>query len=298
LTFKSTEIIPTFGGVVVVWKNTTRTDLSVFLMVDSLGTLVEKGMVFSSLASVRRTFRGFDNVETTFAVRYEDKWGNVSDTFYFTGTPLFEIEIPKPWIDIRALIPYDNTSVNSATYAFEKIWSGIIGNNRYLSAMGSAGSSVTFDFGQLAKLSRMAIWPYPDRNRPAADAIYQQVNVLEFEMWGTALSPSELPVADRPYWLHPFSSAQQGQKLPDHTFMDDWEYLGRHAVTRLDLLGATDDEIFAQGEAGHQFDISDLCGPVRIIRFFPIATFGGSPPPNNYWQICELGFWGELVNNP
>ncbi len=293
---KTTDIYPTFGGIIVSWENASRTELGVRLMVDSLGTLIEKEMYFSSRNSEKHPFRGFESIETSFVLTYEDKWGNISDTVYYVGTPFFEVEVPKPWTDVRAMIPFDNVTSMWDSYLFSFIWDGSAASEmtRWITESGSKGSSFTFDLRQVVKLSRMTMWPYVEQGRGVPEGIYGQIHILEFEMWGTkALDPSKLPPADTTYWLHPIYAAKTNQVLPSHTFMDDWVYLGRHAVTRLDLMGVSDDDIFAAGYAGHQFDIPIECEPVRYIRFFPIATLTSSPPANNFWQVPELSFYGD-----
>ncbi len=292
---RSTDITIGFGGIVASWENKSNTELMVRLMTIEGKELVDKDIYFSSRPSEKHAFRGFEDVETTFILTYEDKWGNISDPVLFTGTPLFEAEVAKPWVDMRTMFPYDNAT-DLPGFPFSTIWDGSTGLwNRYLSNYGSAGSSFSFDLGQAVKLSRMIMWPRhldPIGLTNTIDAVYMQVHILEFEMWGTkTLDMSKL--GDLPYWLHRFSAAQTGQELPDHTFMDDWVYLGRYAVERLDLQGASPEDIQTQAIAGHHFDIPLECEPVRYIRFFPIATWDGSPPPNNYWQIGELSFFGD-----
>ena len=290
LTYHSTTIVPAFGGILVSWENLSKTELGVRLMVDSAGTMIEKELYFSSIEFEKHPFRGYESIETTFVLRYEDKWGNVSEPIRFTGTPLFETEIEKPWTDMRAMIPYDNISEEGSTYAFSKIWDNAIGNsNSYLNVSGTAGSSMTFDLGKVVKLSRMSFWM--THYHPDYTMIYGTCNIEEFEMWGCrALDQSKLPPADRSYWLHPFSAEQNGLELPAHTFMDDWVYLGRYEIARIQNLN----DYQAAVIAGFQFDIPIECDPVRIIRFFPIATAnGGSPPARNNWWIAEMSFWGD-----
>jgi len=296
MTFKSVRINNAFGGIEARWENLSKAEIGVRLMVDSLGERIEKEMYFSSLVADKHFFRGFEAVQTSFVLTFEDKWGNVSDEIYHTGTPLIEVEVPKPWSDLRKLIPYDNTfDLNDDDFIFPHVWDGLLGYyNRYLPLPGSMGSSFTFDFGQVVKLSRMKMWPTIIDGYTMVENVYGQVHIHVFEMWGTkAIDYDKL--SDLPYWLHPFSAAQTNQPLPAHTFADDWVYLGRYAVERLDLIpGVTEADIRERGEAGHEWDFPVDLDPVRIIRFFPIATRDGSPPPNNYWQIGELSFWGDI----
>ena len=293
LAFKSANIISSFGGITVSWENITQTELSVCIMIEEDGVMIEKDMYFSSRENEIYPFRGFESVETIFALTFEDKWKNVSDTVYFTGTPLFEILVPKPWIDIRGTLPYDNVSG-----ILSDLWNNSYGfrdASAYLTTSGSKGSSFTFDFGQVVKLSLMTLWPYvQDGNFTAPVVVYGNLNVLAFEMWGTkAIDPSRL-FGDPSYWLHPNSAMENGLELPAHTFMDDWVYLGRYEVERLDLQGtATENEMFAKAAEGYQYEFSLECESVRIIRFFPLCSSTGCPISNNWWRIGELSFWGD-----
>jgi hypothetical protein len=128
-------------------------------------------------------------------------------------------------------------------------------------------------------------------------------------MWGTKTLDMSLLTGHDDYWLHPFSAEQNFKPSPwtgnfsdltpeqiqaiTNNFAKDWVYLGRYSVERLDLKGESGENILAQGLAGHQFEISVDWEPVRYIRFFPLATLGGSPPPWNYWHIGELSFFGD-----
>ena len=311
LVYKTINVYANFGGITVEWKNMSRIELGVRLMVEEDGEWIEKSMYFSSNLSERHAFRPFDNVETKFALTFEDKWGNVSETVHFVGTPLFEVEIEKPWTDVRAMIPYDNRSDEAPLY---QLWDHSTawdwGQTYYRSNSGSAGSSFTIDIRKVVKLSRVAIWPIALWDQYGWWGVYNFFHVSKFEMWGCkSLDISKLPPANDKYWLHPFSAAQTGQTppwtglfadltpeqiqaLPD-CFAKDWEYLGFHEVRRLDLEGATPDDIIQAGTIGHHFDIPVESGAVRFIRIFPIEVGNTIPPPNNYWSIAEMSLFGD-----
>ena len=295
---KSANVISGFGGIVVSWTNIAKAEMGLRLMVNEDGEMIEKEMYFSSLPSDKRPFRGFESVETFFALTFEDPWGNISDTVYFNGIPLPEREIQKPWTNVSPSIPFDNVSSYDNRTPVSSLWSNQIGVNNwshYLTASGSTGCSFTFDFGQILKLSRMQMWPFIQMtNSDATQVVYGNLNVLGFEMWGAkTLDPSKL-AGDRSYWLHPNSAREEEMELPEYTFMDDWVYLGRYEVERLDFLGITDDEIYAKGFEGYPFDIPIECDPVRYIRFFPLCSINGCPIPGNWWRIQELSFWGDI----
>jgi len=315
LTYKTIDVYPCFGGIYIEWENLTETELGIRLMVEEDGEWVEKEMYFTSIPVERRAFRPYDNVETKFAFTFEDKWGNVSETIYFTGTPFFEIEVEKPWVDVRYMIPhYENENDQGPLSAmWDNSTAFVWGTTYYRSNSGSSGNSFTIDLKQVVKLSRMTMWPIHLPEYHYISAVYGNVQVLDMEMWGTkTLDPDNVP-ANSEYWLHPFSAAQNGltppwtgsfadltpeqiQAIPGDSFAKDWVYLGRYQVERLDRVqGHTEMDVRQQGVDGFRFDISVKCDPVRYIRFFPIAVYEGSPPPNNYFGIAEMSFWGDTT---
>jgi len=284
LIVKSTVIEPTFGGILISWENNTKIEVGVRIMLEEEGEMIEKEMFFSNLESERRPFRGLEPVETSFCFVFEDKWGNVSNPILYTGIPFFEKEVPKPWGDLRHTIPYDNVTANG-TNTFDKLWDGSLElTGRYLNVSGSTGSSFTFDLKNVFKLSRFTLWYYHNNGASVS------ANCSEWEMWGTKTLDL---VKEHSYWLHPFSAAQTGQQLPAHTFMDDWVYLGRYKAPDVFERGLSAAAIVEIILGGFSYDIPLVCDPVRYIRFFPITTYGVTPPQNNYWMIGEMSFFGD-----
>ena len=156
--------MPGFGGITAIWENPLQTELGARLMTydDSLyHRFDDREMVFSTIEKDTVKFRGTEGyppVETLFGLVFEDKWGNVSDTIEILTTPFFETMIPKPYVDFRAQIPFDNiTNLNTSTYNISKLWDGIVntGFNGWLSQNGGSGLSITIDMKQTVKLSRI-----------------------------------------------------------------------------------------------------------------------------------------------
>lgn len=294
---KSLNIVPGFGGIVAGWENPNTTEFGVRLMVkDEDDELVTKEMYFSSTKDERRPFRGFDPVETTFAISFEDKWGNISDTTLFTTTPFLETMVSKPYVDFRANIPYDNTSTLSG-WNIRNLWDNIVNTSRHgwLTAPGNSGLSITIDLKQVVKLSRIVIHGYH------VNAVYTQANFTQFEMWGTdKIDFSKL--SDRPYWLDEYSvrnnvihGVDNTTVLPDRTFKDDWQYLGWHAIPRFDRMVPPD----PQGELnlginGTEYEMPLDAQPVRYIRLYVREIMGVMPPPaDNYFSMGEITVYGD-----
>jgi hypothetical protein len=304
---------PDFGGVTIALANPEKIELGIRLMAaDSKGAweVVKDGMWFSSAALGKHTFEDLEIKETAFAVTIEDKWGNSSDTLYFTTTPYYQIMIPKPYGDMRAQIPWDNTS-HLQNYVFSLLWdndvSGYVagGNVGYLSDNNSYGCSFTIDLLQVAKLNKLVWHSYwtQDLTNNFYD-IYDNVNIVSFDMYGVKTFDQSL-LNNRAYWLDDVTMgsplyAAPGvtiPPLPAHTFKDDWYHFGYFEMERLDQKGAPLEEILAVAMNGHVFTMPLDAPSVRYIRIFPrITSWGGlsGPPPNgNYWRASELSFYGD-----
>lgn len=294
---KSLKVQAAFGGVLASWDNPEATELGVHLMVkDTTGNsevLTTGEMYYSTIKNEKHTFRTYDPVETDFAIAFEDKWGNISDTTWFTITPLFETMVPKPYADFRSTIPYDNTSNLSTTqFSINNLWDNIVNTSGHgwLTQSGNSGLSITIDLKRVAKLSRIVRHPYH------INSLYGQANITDFEAWGIDKIDYE-KLKDLPYWLDEFSVRAGAIKgvdrttvLPDRTFKDDWQYLGRNTVP----LGLTSAQQNAMSASGVESEVPLDAKPVRYVRIFVRAvTFITPPPSTNYFSCSEFTFYGD-----
>ena len=291
----SLTFITGFGGIIASWNNPKMTELGVHLMVADTANnskLVDSQRYFSALPNESHAFRGFVAKVTTFAIAFEDKWGNISDTIRYTTTPFFERVIPKPYADYRSFIPYDNTSNLPGAHGIALLWDNIVNTSGHgwLTAPGNSGLSMTFDMKEVAKLSRIVIHGY-HINSP-----YGQANITQFELWGTnKIDLNKL--SDLPYWLDE-TSVRNGAilkvppttQLPARTFKDDWQYLGYNSIPVYTLSA----DILAQSANGTEYTMPVSALPVRYVRLFVRGIAMVSPPPaNNYWSMGEITFYGD-----
>lgn len=298
---KSLSMRPDFGGIIATWDNPLTTELGVRLMIkDSLDTdnLITSEMYYSTLEKEIHAFRGFESKEYTFALAFEDKWGNVSDTMMLVASPYFETMIPKPWADLRSTIPYDNLT-HTNNLPIEKMWDGIVntGYNGYRSMPGKSGLSFTFDLKQVIQISRIIQHAY-HINTP-----YGHSAINEVEVWGTDKLDYD-KLSDLSYWLDEFSvrngaihSIDSETELPERTFKDDWEYLGWHAVPRYDQMVPRDTQAEKDlAVNGFEWNMPANAKPVRYIRVFVRAAANFFPPAaDNQYSIGELTVFGAPI---
>ncbi|WP_298652623.1 DUF4959 domain-containing protein [uncultured Proteiniphilum sp.] len=289
----SWSMVPGFGGIVAFWDNPKTTELGVRLMVKNEDNILEtEDMYFTTLKRERHTFRTYEAVETDFAVSFEDKWGNISDTIRFTTTPLFEIMVPKPYADFRANIPWDNTTDLDASRVLPKLWDNIVNTSAHgwLTKSGSSGLSITIDLKQVVKLSRIVRHPYH------LNSLYGQANITDFEAWGIDKIDYD-KLADKPYWLDSLSvrwgaihTVDPLTELPERTFKDDWVYLGRNTVP----VGLSSADANAMAVSGVESEVPLDARPVRYVRIFVRGITLITPPPtSNYFSCSELTFYGD-----
>lgn len=293
----SLSLQPGFGGIIAAWENPQETELGVRLMVKGERNEWEtKEMYFSTLVKEKKSFRGFESREYDFALTFEDKWGNISDTIYYSASPYFETMIPKPYVDFRASIPHDNvTNLSGRTTA--TLWDNIVNTSGHgwLTNPGGSGLSMTIDLKQVVKLSRIVIHGY-HINSP-----FTQANIQQFELWGTDKIDFD-KLSDRDYWLDEFSvrngaihAVPNTYQLPERTFKDDWAYLGWHAIPRYDKMVPVDQQAIQNiSTNGTEYEMPIDAPPVRYIRLFVRENYDQLPPPsNNYFSMGEITFYGD-----
>jgi len=271
------ELIPAARGTTFsITINNDRT-------VDVSGAYSIPGFPIFNTESVNSTY----NTETgAFTLRYTviSSGGSytVEETLVPKTTPL-EMQVPKPFGDMRAIIPGDNnTTFSDIYYPIERAWDGFTGQNGWLGAAPSPSPSITFDLKRKMKLTRMIIWSFLDG--PAS--IYTFYNVLKFEIWGIA-ELDESKLSNPSYWAD-----AQGDYTG--TFKADWVFLGYYEVERLDHKGAPNQVIINRGQEGNHFIIPESAGPVRYIRFYSRES---APPTLSYSPNCyaigEFSFFGH-----
>lgn len=293
LAIGSMTIRPTFGGLTVSWLNETGTELGIHLYKQEDGEMVSQDIYYTSKKEETYSFRGFETEEALFGITVEDKWGNISEMKTETIIPYYEAMIEKPYADYRSFIPYDNISdYNPTSYPFSRLWDNITGTavsitNGWLCRSGNSGCSITIDLKQVAKLSRLVHHFY--RGMP-----YGQANMNGFEIWGTD-EIDESQLSNRDYWLDEWSvrgghiyDIPTDYQLPDHTFKDDWVYLGGFETPFYEAAA----DVTTLTTNGAEYNFLDA-KPVRYVRLFITRVAGQVTPTTNYFSCSELSFYGD-----
>lgn len=330
IAFNTLDVSAGFGGVFASWENPSQTELGVRVMVEEEGELVEKEMYFSSFSETGRPFRQYDDIETVFALSFEDKYGNVSEIKRYTLTPLPEIHIQMPsnvswqvgWDaheSLKTRIPYDNYTENATvnrTKVFNDVthapgstglyegWLTVATTELNVSPiftidLGARVANTDKVPGSTYKLSRMRIWPRMQGDLGGSqpyrvNQVFGVNNVLAFEVYGIKEFPTN-KLTDKGYWLESYTEKSFNHpdvEVSSPSFTDEWVHLGRFEIERLDLMGASEADIVQRALDGFEFTFPLDAEPVRYLRFIVLETDKGTPTPNSLFQFAELRFWG------
>ncbi|MGQ7871449.1 DUF4959 domain-containing protein [Sunxiuqinia sp. sy24] len=131
----------TFGGIRLRWDNPTQA--TTIVKVFSYGVVEFEGdtilaEVFSEDTKLEipdykirgEIIGGYDSIQTQFGFQFKDIYGNQTDTFFLTKTPIYEEYLEPVATDI---FPFKGVSVHSATLAAEDptlTWDGPNWGNR------------------------------------------------------------------------------------------------------------------------------------------------------------------------
>jgi len=232
---KTMQITEDFGGVRIVWDNPLKE-----LAVLTLYVLNEKGRfdeiqnVYTS-SSGRFFIRDYPPEETTFAVTVRDRWNNKTDMFIDTYIPLFDSQLDRTkfrrWNPPG--IPY--LELPGSAWSIERWWDGLLVAPGYSTPAGiTFPVSITFNLGQLARLSRIKLFQRTGDDSVIGPLLFNWGNIKEFSLWA---SPHPDVTDDFSGWL----------------FMGEFESVKPSGLP----LGQLTEEDIAYAEAGEDFSIED-----------------------------------------
>ncbi len=268
--FRSVSTRPAFGGIRVDADNPTREDVAILVMGKNEYDEweIHQNSVYTATDSIAHTIRGMDTLDRPFAFVVRDRWLNYTDTLYTNIKPLYETTIPKSGYAGRNLpgdAPHHPSTAMTGMWDGEFInWSGL-----YMTQNAHPGPHViTFDVGQLAKLSRIVVWDYPEYYSSGGygRTYYYLGNLKEFEIWGSNDPPT------------------------DGSF-NNWHLLGRYNAVKPSGLpfGIQNDEDYQTANAGLSWEFDVDAPKVRYLRVRSTRNWGGT----TYMAISEIQVYGD-----
>lgn len=268
---------PTFGGVSINFTNTSKTDLAIIVMKDSVtiqrnstDTIEHHNWFpyttfYTAAQNGNVIARGLAATQRNFAVYVRDRWNNKSDTLIASITPWYEELIPKtPWKALH--LANDSWVPSNANLPLENMWNG-----QQMSSISdlfepkdqvTTPQWFTVDLGQTVTFSRMKLFQ-------RYNYWYNSSWVKSFEIWGATSYDAD---GNWSKWtrLGKFDGViPSGSVWPAYT---------------------ADDKAYEINGEDYTFDQPQP--QIRYLRFKLLDTYGGS---GKYW-ISELTFWGQIAN--
>jgi len=272
--YQTLKYKPTFGGINISYENPSGAFIAVGVLTDNVqGDLYEPYTSYSAQPEVSFSVRGFETVERTFGVYARDKWGNSTDTVYYTVTPLFEIPLDKSLFKEMKL--KGDADVTQWGGQMRYIWDDrIVGDaeGEWGCHTGNVATGVpmyfTFDLGQVATLSRFKLWCIMDDKH-----MYNDVTPRKYELWGRTVAVN--------------ATTDDGSFYPNWFKMCDIENIKPSGLPPGTL---TDDDRTA-AQNGDEFVFEDIQYTTRYIRIVCDLNWSG----NTNMCIGEVSFWATDI---
>ena len=266
--FETVTLDATFSGAVMTFKNASEASMAFVLLCDSSGNgdWVTADTYYTDSKEGHFATRGYDSVDTKFAIYARDRWGNRSDTITKVLKPLYEEQIDKSKF---AELRYEGDNWEGHTWSglplreMKFIWNGQWNNSNDCFHTKTSRQEMpqwfSFDLGDKYTLSRFKFY-----HRAGPDGRYVGGDPEIFEIWGS------------------------NDPVDDGTF-DSWTLLGTFHSVKPSGAGpvTAEDNQFAAID-GEDFDFPPGTPPMRYLRWKTTKTWGGF----KYMYISELTFWG------
>jgi hypothetical protein len=263
---RSLVITPVFGGISISFNNPDSGSVNIITSTpDSTGKMAVIDQHPTSLKQDTFYIRGFDSTNRLFSFLVMDKYGNHCDTVTGYYKPLYEVALDKSLfkeVDLKGDIPYDPQWGLDMPH----LWDNLIDDWNIFHTVVVDGQKFnwpvwfTFDLGVTRHLTRMTLW------QRLGEWIYEQNNVVKFEVWGSA------------------------NPAPDGSWDSSWHKLIEHTIVKPSGLpmGENNADDVAAAAAGEQMTMPATADPVRYIRIKVFSTWTMQAV-----NIAEVSFWGQ-----
>jgi len=276
---RSLNVVETFGGVFVYFKNPDDANVVMKVMIEDSVTKEWRTVnsFYTSLDSGKFSTRGLPPVLRKFGIYVKDKWNNFSDTLVTWKTPVYEEQLDKnKWADMRkknypipqvAPLPASGAALGeptdyNTTYVLKNIWDGSTTTMFHTKEKFDLPFWLPIDLGVKAVLSRYKLWQRPQTYS------YDHGNPHKWEIWGT----------------NDITKANSWVKLVDQTMVKP---SGQGPGVAL-----TDDDLASINE-GNEFDFPIGIPAVRYIAWKHIDSWGSIDGSTGHLHMMELTIWGQ-----
>ncbi|MDR2272963.1 MAG: DUF4959 domain-containing protein [Sphingobacterium sp.] len=255
----SVNMMTDFGGIAATFDNPTKSKVAVSIItLDKNNEYYPAQTLYTASEEGNIVARGFENKLRKFGLFIRDGFDNYSDTLWLETIPFFEKQLDK-----TKFREYNTPGDNAVGYNWvvSNLWDNNLGTGYHTQEGITMPARVTFDLGELVKLSRFKIY-----QRDGDEYLFNHANPRLWTMWG-----SVNPAADGSYsgW----------------TKLMDCESV-KPSKSPLGILTAEDKAV---AKAGEEFVFPLSIPEVRYIRVECQQNWSNS----SMLHIMEFTFWGD-----
>jgi hypothetical protein len=176
--FNSLKVIDSFGGIKLSWENETEANIIVEVSKKNGEEWESVENFYSNAKKGSGSLRGFEPEPITFRFRIRDRWDNYSNYKETNNLPILEEQLDKS--KFKEVIPLSGDTEAMGALPIRNIWDGNNAVNCFHGIMDDVNRAITFDMGQVAKLSRFKMW----QRTQAAAWIYSHNNLKRYDIYG------------------------------------------------------------------------------------------------------------------
>lgn len=273
--FNTLKVTDSFGGMRLTWENETEANIIVEIFQKDGDDWTSKENFYSNAKEGKASIRGLDPELVTFGYRIRDRWDNYSELLEQESLPLLEIQIDKSKFREITALPGDVEPMSSLP--IRNIWDGnTVSNCFHAAGSGGIGQAITFDMGQVAKVSRFKMW----QRTESADWIYNHNNLKHYIIYGCNEITEEMRDGGR--------VDDDGITYP--TFEGWTEIIDVECYKPSGDSGKVTNEDKEYILNGDEHEVPIETPAFRYVRIYMLETWSGGNIP----QIGEMTFWGQV----
>lgn len=282
MVLQSTNIEPTFGGVIVSWDNPQeQTIFSYLSYTDGLGNEIVE-YLSSNKASDQVTIRGIDTLATEFFVQVEDFYGNKTDVVSKGEVkPFFEEQIrTDDWSVLRSMSA--NGTIWEATT--ESLFDGIVD---VIELGGTVADGGNDSYALFERDNNGGALTYP--LDVVIDTNTDSVTVGRITVWQRAFTYiGEGNVPNDTYFYYN-SENIKGYEVWTSTDKNNWTLIGGLSLDDpSDDEGNIPEEAILEAIAGHSIEFEVPETVYRYVKFSITENFGSEI----YCNVSEFAMFG------
>lgn len=279
--YESLKITDSFGGVSLTWENPTRENIILEVLKNEDGEWISLENFYSSVEDGTAKVRGLAAEPIKLGYRIRDRWDNYSQILEQESIPLYEEELDKSKFKEVNPLPGDCEAMGSLP--IRNIWQGNNNmdcfHNLTTTENIAIGRTITFDMGQIAKVSRFKLW---QRRGSDNEFTYTHNNLKRYVIYGCEKLTDEMYLGGE--------VKEDGIKYP--TF-EGWTKIMEANCYKPsgDDSGVITNEDLEYIQNGDEHEIPLDAPNFRYIRIYMLENWSGG----TFAQIGEMTFWGQPI---